>query len=302
MNQQGNTQTHRFAWDGISFEVPFDWNLSGYSFNENSSSVQMEDDNALRLDMEWIRPGKPVDQSELQKRCSKVAEELEDAGAETSAIGALSEGWTATMYSMPDGRHLLTAYRLVPDSTFFCILKLHFPAASRREPPRMARIIASSFRIHKEGPVPWEFYDVSFEMNREFRLVNTSFQAGRKMLAFEWRLRRFFIWFFSLADSILKQKPLEEWCAEFTNGFKGIRGPTFVAAGKGEIQSRFTYRYPFGHVEELVRGCLRYHARCLHIPEKNHIVLYVFNYRKQSDLDMIAGVQRGDRVMANGLE
>ncbi len=301
MNQQPKTQTHRFAWAGFSFDVPFDWNLSGYSLQGNSSSLQMEDDNALRLEMEWIKPEKPIDRTELQKRCSKVAEEMEDAGAEISAIGALPEDWNATMYSMPDGRHLLTAYRLVAESTFFCLLKLHFPAASRREPPRLLRLIASSFRLHEESLVPWKFYDVSFEIDRAFKLVNTSFQAGRKMMTFEWRLRRFFIWFFSLADTILKQKPMEEWCADFVNSFKGIRGPTFVASGKGEIRSRLSYRYPFGHPEELVRGCLRYHARCLHIPEKNHIVLYVFNYRKQSDLDMIPEVRSEEKIPNGGL-
>ncbi len=299
-NEQTVGETRRFAWDGFSFKVPADWNLSHYSFRRSVSSLQMEDDNALRLEMEWVRPEKTIDRKELQKRCAKAAGEMEEAGAEASAMGALPEGWTAAMYSMPDGKHLLTAYRLVPESMFFCLIKLHFPAASRREPPRMARMIASDFQLHENGPVPWEIYDISLQMNREFRLVNTSLQAGRKMLAFEWRLRRFYIWFFSLADTILKTKPMEDWCAEFINGFKGIRGPIFIPGEKkGELRSRFSFRYPFGHFEELFRGCLRYHARCLHMPEKNHIILYVFNYRKQEDLAMIAGVPQIGREAAD---
>lgn len=280
--------TNRFAWDGFSLPVPHDWNLSDYSLRRDVSRIEMEDDKAVRLEMEWMRTRTPIKRSTLQKRCARVARDLTEAGAESAVVDDLPDGWTAVMYSMPDGKYLLTAYRLMPGCPFFCLLQLHFQSASRREPPRMIRQIASGFQIHEKGPIPWEFYDIAFRVNREFKLVNTSFHAGRKLMAFEWRLRRLHIWFFSLADTVLKQKPLEEWCAEFLNGFKGIQGPRFIPGRQGEILTRFSFRYPFGQFEEILRWCFRYRVRCMHVPEKNRIVLYVFNYRKDADLAKLA--------------
>lgn len=283
-------QTSRFAWDGFSFQVPCDWNLSDYSFRGRTATLKMEDDETLRLEMEWARMKKSVDHSILQNRCESLAAKLAEAGAQSAPIGALPEGWAATLFSMPDGRRLLTAYRLLPGCPFLCIFQLHFPSASLREPPRLIRIIASSFQLHEEENIPWKFYDISLRINRKFRLTGTSLLAGQKLLTFEWRLRRLYVWFFSLADMILRQKKMEEWCADFLNRFKGIQGPRFVPGDQGGIHARFSPRYPFGQFEEIGRWCFRYHARCRHIAEKNHIVLFVFNHRKLDDMAMIAGI------------
>ena len=288
MSSSKRDMTYRFAWDGFSFRVPQDWNLSDYALRKDVSMVKMEDDDALRIEMEWIRTRTPIKRSRLQKRCDQVAKHLKDAGAETAMVVDLPEGWTAVMYSMPDSRHLLTAYRLVPGCPLFCFFQIHFQSASRREPPRMIREIASSFQLHDQGAIPWELYDINFRLDREFRLVNTSFQAGRKLMVFEWRLRRLYIWFFSLADVIMKKKPIEEWGTEFLNAFKGLQGPKFIAGQQGEIVTHLNWRYPLGHFEEILRWCFRYHARCAHLPEKNQIVLYAFNFRKDTDLAKIS--------------
>ena len=292
-NEQRQETTCRFAWDGFSFNVPRDWDLSDYKFTGRTAMLKMEDDENLRLEMEWMRMKREVNRSALHNRCAEIAEELADAGAEPSPVGALPDGWSATLFSMPDGRRLLTAYRLLPGCRFFCLLQLHFPAASLREPPRLARQIASSFRLHdEETTIPWEFYDVSLRVNRAFRLTGTSLLAGQKLMAFEWRLRRLSVWFFSLADRILKQKKTEEWCADFLNRFKGIQGPRFAPGNDGEVLTRFSYRHPFGQFEEIARWCFRYQARCRLLAETNHIMLYAFNYRKFDDLALIAGLDK----------
>ena len=108
------------------------------------------------------------------------------------------------------------------------------------------------------------------------------------MMVFEWRLRRLFIWFFSLADVILREKRIEQWAVEFLNGFKGLQGPKFIPVQNGEIHTRISWRYPFGQFEEIFRWCFRYKARCIHLPEKNQIVLYAFNYRNEIDVSKIA--------------
>ena len=86
-------QTHRFAWDGFSFQVPHDWNLSSYALRPKVSRIQMEDDEALRLEMEWIRTQKPINRSRLHKRWAQAAKKLAKASAETAVVEDVPEGW-----------------------------------------------------------------------------------------------------------------------------------------------------------------------------------------------------------------
>ena len=288
-NRLNDDSTHVFAWDGFSFQTPQDWNLSEYSLQRDVSQVRMEDDNAVRLEMEWTRSRRPLEVERIRKRFAVVAKSLTSVGADTSPVKELPAGWSAFLYSMSDGRHLLAAFRLIPDSGFFCLFKLHFKSASRREPPRLIRLIASTFQINEEVVISWELFDIGLRLNREYRLCATSFQAGRQMMIFEWRRRRLHLWFFSLADLMLKGKSVAAWCVDFLDGFKGIPGPQFrVDAQPGLILAQRRWRYPLGHIEEIVRWCFRYQVRCVPLATKNQIVLSVFQYRTDADLKHLA--------------
>jgi len=119
-------------------------------------------------------------------------------------------------------------------------------------------------------------------------LLATSFQAGRQLMIFEWRRRRLLLWFFSLADLLLKNRMPEDWCAEFLNGFKGIQGPAFRAGAEpGVLSVRRRRRYPLGHGEEIARWCFRYQARCVPLAAQNQLVLWVFQHRAVTDLDFL---------------
>lgn len=282
--QLDDDATHRFAWDGFSFRTPLDWNLSEYSIRRDASWVRMEDDNTVRLEMEWTRSRRPLDMDRIRKRFAVISKSLTQAGAATQPVEDLPTAWSAFLYSMPDGRRLLVAFRFVPDSGFFCFFKLHFESASLREPPRVIRLIARTFQLHAQDVIPWELFNIGFQLNREFRLLATSFQAGRQLMIFEWRRRKLHLWFFSLADLILKDKSMEAWCVDYLNGFKGIQGPKFGAGDQpGVILARRSRRYPLGHGEEIARWCFRYQTRCVNLIEKNQIVLWVFQFRKNTD-------------------
>lgn len=286
--QLSEDSTHRFAWDGFSFQLPLDWNLSEYSMLPKTSWIRMEDDNAVRLEMEWLRSRRPFDMECIQKRFAEVSKAMTAAGAETATLADLPDAWSAVLYSMPDGRHLLAAFRFVPGSNFFCFFKLHFETASRREPPRVIRLIASTFQLHVQDAIPWEIFDIGFRLNREFRLLATSFQAGRQLMIFEWRRRKLHLWFFALADLMLRGTSMETWCVNFLNGFKDIKGAKFRAGDqRGVILARRLQRYPLGHSEEIARWCFRYQAHCVHLAAKNQTVLWVFQHRTDTDLDRL---------------
>jgi hypothetical protein len=274
---------HRFAWDGYSFCVPADWNLSQYRFGHGHASVRMEDSEALRLEFEWTRPRGEVDARTVRERYLRRARALASAAAESSELADLPQAWSGFLYRMPDGRQCLSAFRFFPQAPLFGLLRLHFGAEDRLAPRRVLAALCSSFVLH-DASVPWEVYDVAFRVGREFRLVATAFQAGCKLMVFQWRLRRLHVWQFSLAESILKDGSPAEFGADFLNRFKGINGPRFRAESAETIASRRRRRYPCGHFEELGRWCFRYRAGCAHLPGKNALALWVFQYRRESDL------------------
>ncbi len=284
MSGEPEGATHTLAWNGFSFEVPADWNLSDYAQRSDISRLRLQDDTALRLELEWRRTRTPMDAHGIGRRYAVQAEGILREGATVALAAGLPPGWAAYLYSMTDGRRLLTAFWVAPGGRFFAFFRLHFAAASRREPLRMIRRLAAGFRLHDEPVVPWAVYDIAFRLNREFRLVSTAFQAGRKMLAFEWRLRRFFLWYVSLPDLFLNGRAPEARCAEFLNAGRDIRGVLFEPGHDGAIRARHTWRRPFGHGEALARACFRYQARCRLLPEKRQLALWVFHYRRAADL------------------
>lgn len=278
---------HRFAWDGFSFNIPQTWNLSYYHFDKHVSNIRMEDDAAIRLEMEWTRPRKPVGVSKLRERYITMSKKLNKHAEKVRAIENLPKGWSAFLNLMPDKRGLLTSFWLSSNTRFFCFLRIHFNPEENREPVHVIRCLASSFKTYENHCIPWEFYDVSLRLSKEFRLVNTSLEAGRKLMVFQWRLRKLYLWQFSLADILLKQKSLAAWGAEFLNNIKEIQGVRFLPKDDQAIETRRSRKYPFGHYDEIGRQCFLYQVRCAHIPEKNAVILVVYNYRSPSDLEKI---------------
>lgn len=275
---------HRFAWQGYSCEIPADWNLAEYKIVAGVSQAHFFDDFNRRLDFEWMYVRRRLKIEAVRRQYDKIADAMKASGAQAENIADLPGGWSACLYSLPDGKRLMAAFRLVPENNFFCLMKIYFENAGRREADRIIRHIAGTFRLHEHARVPWAVYDIDFQLHNEFKLVATSFQAGRKLMVFEWRLRRLYLNFISLADMLCKNQAMEKWCADYLNGFKAIAGVKFAAGREGEIMAAHNWWRFWGNVEPVTRGCLRYKAWCRQIPEKNQIFLGVFNYRRQADL------------------
>jgi len=279
------SSTHRFAWDGISFSVPFSWNLSVQQCRKGVSSIELEDDTSLRLQLDWTRPRSKIDIETVRRRYSKLSKNLVGAADRVEPVAGLAEGWTAFRYVMPDRRCLVIAYFLASTGDVFCFFRVHFSPRERKRRARTLDLIFSSFRVHAGDIVPWEFYDVAFDLGVEFSLNGTSLHAGRKLMIFQWGLRRLFIWHFSLADVILKRNDIGQWAVDFLKESKVVCGPVFELDEDGSIRSRRTLRYPLGHYEEIGRQCFRYQAGYRHLPKKNQIVLWVFNHRRPEDAE-----------------
>jgi hypothetical protein len=277
--------TRRFSWDGLSFRVPQHWDMAGYERRRGGSLVRMGDETSGRLEMGWVRPRTPVDLEAVERRAARASPGSDGAAAESEPIRGLPARWAGVQYAMPDGRALGVAFHGSPDGRLFCGFRVHGSGETQDDPARIVRGIADSFRHYPSGLAPWEFYDVGFRLDAEYRLARTALQAGMKLLVFERRLRRLFVWHVSLADLILRRGPLGDWAAAFLNRFRGLRGPRFFVRPDGALASRRSMRYPLGHYEEIGRACFRYHADCRHLADRNQVALWVLHHRTDADVE-----------------
>jgi hypothetical protein len=287
-------ETHTFAWDGMAFDVPRDWHLSNYVFTTRESSLQMQDATSVRLEAEWTR-SRRTDADTVLKRYRKKAGAWEAIADETSAIDRLPPHWTGFAYRMPENRILMVAFYLHPSRSLAVLFRLHFENTGKHKAMSVFRGIAGSFTWQDRGTIPWTVYDMHVALPREFRLVETGFEAGRKLMVFEWRLRRLLVWRFSLAHLALREKTLDAWAADVLNTSKLIKGPRFVPDGRGGLQVGRNRRYGFRHYEEIGRWCFRYRALYVHDPQADAIKLAVYQYRVPGDLTVISDLEKSMR-------
>lgn len=278
------SEYRRFAWDGFCMQVPQTWDLSHYRFDKKSAAVRMDDEEAVRLDLEWMRPPGKLNESTIRERYREKAKPLDAVVKETRTVENLPGGWYGFLHTMPHNRCLVTAYWLAPRSRFFCFVKMHFEATGAGLPIRVLRHLASTFELSAGQAIPWEVYDVQLRLHRDFRLISTSFEAGRKLFVFQWRLRLLRVWQFSLADILLRERRPCEWAAEHLNQCKDLRGVEFASSDSDEVVAKRQRRYPIGHYDEIGRMCFRYHVDYVHNPQRNIVLLYIYNYRKVEDL------------------
>ncbi len=274
-----------FAWNGIAFLTTKNWELASTELHQGVSRIVLEDDACPRLELDWFSTDSEVARDKVQRRCQKQSRALTEAATKVLPIEGLNREWTAHEYRMPDASTLVVGYCLPShQGRPFAFFRLHFPTGHADSPAVAFRSLARSFSWWKSGLAPWAFYDVAFTLNRDYHLASTALQAGRKMLAFEWRLRRLFIWHFSLADYILRTQTAAEWCRDFLNSCRFLPVPIWHLDAEGKLSCRRKRLYFLGQFEEIGRLCFKYQAVCRHLPEQNQIVLWVIHYRRPSDL------------------
>ncbi|MGI5922990.1 MAG: hypothetical protein ACOX9E_03505 [Lentisphaeria bacterium] len=307
---------HFFAWNGVAFLLPVSWELSYCDLRRGVTSVAHEDDCDRRLEAEWLVPDGLPSQDKVQNRFQQQVRAIAEKAGAVLPITGIDDAWTAHEYHLgtvagrqpprgavtrqpqPDeaAAVLVIAYRLPrgPDEPM-ALFRLHFPPGSREVPAVVMRSLCRSFRWWSAGEAPWQFYDVSFMLRRDFRLAATALQAGRKLLQFEWRLRRLYVWHFSLAELVLAKQSVEAFCVDFLRQSKKLLPvPRWSITSAGGLTYRRRRLHFFGQFEEIGRCCFKYYAWCRHDPARNQIALWVMHYRRAADLQLLPAAIRPD--------
>jgi hypothetical protein len=287
----GRMGARQLAWDGVFFPAPPDWDLSLYETRDGVTSLVFEDPVEVKFELDWTEAGSEAERRRFLRRCKAVESGLERAGRNAERLGAgIPSWWSARRYRMEDGGTLLTA--LHAGRRFPILAHARFHGRREEEPQLMetARMLLDGFGFQADGAAPWRVFDIAVRVPRRFRLAATSFLAGRKMMGFECRMRRLFLWRLSLADRLLKDEPAPVVVARFLSRCKELTGVRFEADGAGGVAARRSPWHPFGHSGEIGRWCFRYHVAFTADTNRNALVLLVFHYRDGRDLDWIRDV------------
>jgi len=301
------------AWDGVSFNIPANWELAVYKFlKKGVTRVEIEDEYAVRMEAEWVRPKKKLQMDNILARYERKSKRMTIAADRKKPIKNLPEGWVATHYTFAETvphrkkrrglqivKHgLVTAFFLCPDSRIFCFVMLHFLPEDKEDPSEIMRLVAANFRHHFDsGLARWQLFDIDFELPPDFFLENTLFDIGSKLMVFRWKMRRFYLWHFSCADMFIKgDTDVPKWVAAMINDFRRIRGGSFFVDDNGEIRWRRKRRHVIAHREEIARWCFSYKVVWHLDREKNQLVAWVFNYRRPADLRVIPEALRFGRM------
>jgi len=289
-------RTRAFAWDGVSFQVPENWNLAIHKYPKRITRLEFEDDFSVRIEAEWTRPRKLLDIDRIQRRYDVAARKFTENADHTRPLKNLPEGWVATFYRLGEDQRLVTAMFMAPESALFAFFMFHFEPEDPEDPETVTRSVAGTFEVQQGPRRKWELYDLSLETPADFKLINTQFQTGLKLLVFFWKRRKFQIWFANLATLILKQQPRGEWMSRILNSSRLFRSGVFWPDPADEARARFRRRrrHRLGHIDEIVRQCFEYKVECLHDAERNMLIPWVFSYRKDEDLAQL------EHVYANG--
>jgi len=130
----------RISWDGVSFDIPENWELTVYKFlKKQATRIELEDEFSVRLEAEWIRPKKKLHANYIVKRYERASKDLTTKADRKIPVHGLPEGWAATRYvfkettpNRADGglkvvtQGLVTAMYLEPGGGFLCFLIFHF--------------------------------------------------------------------------------------------------------------------------------------------------------------------------------
>lgn len=278
---------HFFSWDGICFPLPSDWNLASYRMDRRSFQAVIEDDIAVRLEIEWAHAGRnPPDLDRLVRRSERRLRKLRCAASCTRNPDGVPDNWRAQCLDMPDSRRLVIAIGHIRDTNLTALLRFHFGQAEATNLSIVRRVLAET-RLDAPAARQWQVYDCTFRIHPAFSLLSTEFVAGRKLFVFGWRGRVLTIWFVSFADRALRDRSLAQWAADFLNRQPVLRGPQFVPDGADRLAVRRARWFPFGHYAELLRGCRSYHTSLHRLPGSNQIVAAVFQHRDKEDLRLL---------------
>ncbi|MBD3184218.1 hypothetical protein GF312_18175 [Candidatus Poribacteria bacterium] len=210
----------KFGWQGISMELPSDWEFGGLSGDYDNGYVRMDDEEMPRMELKWSKSKekdpdlhKILDSyfKSMKKRLGGTAEGLK-IKRDTNLIKdeEFSEGRKVLFYNWKSNVrangaiwHCKECKRIIVVQIMGRLKETLLPLTNR---------IFESIKDHPDGHTNfWSAYQLMVEVPRRYQLEKRKLMSGYLMLGFIDGSRSLDIERYGLADVTLRDTDLETW-------------------------------------------------------------------------------------------
>lgn len=190
-----------FSWQGFSFTVPAEWNLTFHRGGPRRGVVALAALRGKRFEIRWQAGNEKSLKKLYENLCRRAQLKQRDAQVVRGPEGLRQE---ITEITAPKERLYLiaTPYRL-----FECVLPPHV------ERPQALGVIASMQEFFGNPIWPWQLYGIDGLAPRHFKLRKASLLPGTSSIDFRHFWQNLTLGSFSRADSLLTGKTLAEFAS-----------------------------------------------------------------------------------------
>jgi len=213
--------TKRFGWQGLSAEVPRDWDMSTTSGDHRRGYVCLTAEDGTAFEVRWERPRRAVD---LQFLLSNYFREMAKIAGKKGLTMEKEIGPVIDLPPGADGSRKRAAAFEWQDRAAFSVGRAHVcrkcgrvvlaqvrSRASKKRTRETARDVFASLEDHPPARrCLWTIYDFAFELDESYRLSQKLLLAGLLTLEFVGDMCEVAVTRRGLADIALKEKKLQD--------------------------------------------------------------------------------------------
>ncbi len=213
---------HLVGWDGITAQVPADWNIAAITHEPDGGYLRLDDTNQPRVEIKWSVPKGFIDLEETvdkylkqlqrsRKRDQPAIEVDRDAqviskrkaqkdALETFAWHAEQDAYGAAWLCKQCGRVV--------------IVQVIGPADEEALAQLAEKVIASITDHPTDGWNTWAAYDFVAQIPEDFELKDQKMMAGLIELSFERNTEKITVARWGMANVALRRHALDEWAQQ----------------------------------------------------------------------------------------
>ncbi len=213
-----------FGWQGITLQVPADWNLGRVDGDYKSGYARLDDDQIVRAEVEW-REGKkrqlPIEQlvDRYVAGLEKKAKKSDLPFAVTRRARFLKdkrwlEGSEYELFVWEADYRTYNLARCCPECGRIVLLRVLTRLQEKAE-DLVEGVIKSLDDHAHEGQVRWSLYGLHFQLPADFKLSSQELKSGHLQLSFAKDRQVCRVHRVSLAHLLLKDTGMADWYEGF---------------------------------------------------------------------------------------
>ncbi len=204
----------KIAWDGISFEIPSNFEVSGI----DKKFLQLDNGEQPCIEIRWYDTGKTYKEKTYFRQLAKKVESTSGIKIESTVLPGT--------WKSPLKKYDSTAFYWQSDLStgrgvmFYCkkaaqVMLIQFINKCDECTDNAAVMLFESLKFHNgEKDCTWRIYDMQATVPAEFGLESFEFKPGRFNITLAAQTETISLYRFSPADIILKESTLGEFSQE----------------------------------------------------------------------------------------